>query len=116
MIPSIIERAAAALLALMAAATVGAWIASEWYEPRLDAARAEARNLSDKIAEQNKAVRAMEEEADRREADAKARVAAAQAVARSAELSAQRLLSLALPQGADECAAARALIAREVRK
>ena len=82
----------------------------------MDAARAEARNLSDKIAEQNKAVRAMEEEADRREADAKARVAAAQAVARSAELSAQRLLSLALPQGADECAAARALIAREVRK
>ncbi len=111
-----IERAAVAVASLLFCAIFGAWTMHGYMAPRVAEANARAAGLEDKLREQSKAVQALHDEAARREVEAAARVAAAEASAQQAQRDANRILSLPLPKGADECMAARALISRELRK
>lgn len=104
----------AALALLVAGLCFGAAAMHGYMAPKVAVAEERAEQLAGSVREQNRAIDALREADAKRKAEADLRVAAAAAVAKTAERQAQALLSLRLPAGVDECAAAHALIAKEL--
>lgn len=111
-----LDRVIIALVLLLASMAGGAALMYAHMAPKVAVAEERADTLAGQVREQNKAVESLREAEAKRKTDADVRVAAAAATARTAEQHAQELLSLARPPGVDECAAAQALIARELSK
>jgi len=109
-------KIAAAAVAVVLSMAAGAWLAAQWYAPRLELAEGKVENLGEQVREQNRAIEALREAEKTRKAEADRRVAAAAEKAREDERAAQVLLSEQRPAGMDACTAASALITKELRK
>ncbi|MWK56448.1 hypothetical protein GO594_10710 [Pseudomonas otitidis] len=119
MMPSIPIRLVLAGVALLLAAAGGAWLAARHYRPLLEEAQAQAvrcqqarQDLESAVGEQNARVAQLRAEAEQRQqAAAQAQQAARQAAAGD-YAAAQRLQQERI--GGDQCAAAEAVINREL--
>ena len=116
MTPNLLLSLKVGAAALVAGLALGGLAAHGWYSPRLELAQNQVKDLGDKLTEQNDAVERLRQET----VDLAERVRRAQAAAskkrREADTSAQKVLTLARPQGVDECTSASTLIRQELGK
>lgn len=111
---TILERLAIALCALVLAALAGAWMMHGYMKPKLELAQQQVGIVSSQLEMQNKAVQALKDADEQRQAEANQRVADAEAKAKPNEVKAQQLLTEKVPPGMDACVAAQKLIVKEL--
>lgn len=126
---SVGARTALAAVALLAAAALGAWLASHWYRPQLDAAITRASDAQTKlgaalaanqqcsadVGKANDAVATLKDAAAQREASAAAAVAQAQTRADAAQARAADLAKQPPSKPADLCASLDDLLTTQIR-
>lgn len=114
MITTVAERIAIIVCALVLAALSGAWMMHGYMKPKLELAEQQVGIVSSQLDTQNKAVQALKDADDQRQAEANARVTEAEVKAKPNEVRAQKLLTAQVPQGVDACVAAQQLISQEL--
>lgn len=94
----------------------GAWLASSWYSPRLEAANLRADNLAEAIKTQNDAIDQLGKDKKKLGEDLKVAQDAAKKRSAVHKTKAQVILATSLPAGVDQCTAASSLIRQELKK